>query len=420
MPSIIEIQNLSKQYDLGERWQPETTFREVLMHALRKPLRLAPRNGNEQARSREFWALRDVSVAVERGDVLGVVGRNGAGKSTLLKILSRITDPTSGSVKLRGRVASLLEVGTGFHPDLTGRENVYLNGAILGMHKAEIDRKFDEIVAFAEMEDFLDTPVKRYSSGMYVRLAFAVAAHLDPEILLIDEVLAVGDVSFQKKCLGKMGEVSRGGRTVLFVSHNMAAVEGLCSRGIVLDHGRLVYAGSPREAVQHYLQMATPADPLASHISELSERPRGSQFTPTLKRLELFTGEGEPLVGPIPIGASLEARIHFTLRNPTMTFETAFVIENLMGQRIFHLYSGYDPSRKPVTRSGEQVFVCRVPSLTLMPGEYRIRLELWIANGFVDLLEEAGRITISASDYYGSGRLPQHGLVVTDHQWELL
>ena len=204
--------------------------------------------------SEDFWALKDVSFEVKQGEVVGIIGRNGAGKSTLLKILSRITEPTTGRVEIDGRVASLLEVGTGFHPELTGRENIFLNGAILGMHRAEIKRKFDEIVAFAEVEKFLDTPVKRYSSGMYVRLAFAVAAHLEPEILIVDEVLAVGDAEFQKKCLGKMQDVASGGRTVLFVSHNMAAVQALCGRGMLLKQGRLIFNGQSGEAVKSYLE----------------------------------------------------------------------------------------------------------------------------------------------------------------------
>src|SRR3954468_6862687 len=242
---IVIAENVSKHYSLYTSGGIDHrslgyhafTFRNVLTDAYHSAKRLVGM-GSQDARPKTtaFWALRDVSFEVQRGQVVGLIGRNGAGKSTLLKILSRITEPTEGMIRLRGRVASLLEVGTGFHPDLTGRENVYLNGSILGMRKAEIDRKFDEIVAFAEIERFLETPVKRYSSGMYVRLAFAVAAHLDPEILIVDEVLAVGDAAFQKKCLGKMGEVSQqDGRTVLFVSHNMAAVQALCSRGIVLE-----------------------------------------------------------------------------------------------------------------------------------------------------------------------------------------
>ena len=225
-------------------------------------------NGQQSPAIEEFWALKDVSFSIDSGDVVGIIGRNGAGKSTLLKLLSRITEPTSGSIRLRGRVASLLEVGTGFHPELTGRENIFLNGAILGMARAEIKRKFDEIVAFAEVEKFLDTPVKRYSSGMYVRLAFAVAAHLEPEILIVDEVLAVGDAQFQKKCLGKMQDVSKGGRTVLFVSHNMGAVTTLCRKAIWLNGGRIVRTGSAREVVDEYLTASSEAQKTVMDLSE--------------------------------------------------------------------------------------------------------------------------------------------------------
>jgi lipopolysaccharide transport system ATP-binding protein len=257
MKPILEIQGVSKQYKLGgKRIRGTDNFRELVQRAASAPFRMLTGRANDSAVKEDlytFWALRDVSFDVKQGDVIGIIGRNGAGKSTMLKILSRITSPTSGSVTIRGRLASLLEVGTGFHPELTGRENIFLNGAILGMRKSEIARRFDEIVSFAEVEKFLDTPVKHYSSGMYVRLAFAVAAHLDPEILVVDEVLAVGDLTFQKKCLGKMSEVSRGGRTVLFVSHNMAAIENLCTRGVVLHQGDLLYDGSSKEAIQYYL-----------------------------------------------------------------------------------------------------------------------------------------------------------------------
>jgi lipopolysaccharide transport system ATP-binding protein len=262
-PAMISVENLSKRYLVGHREQrggpaSYTALRDVIAQELRN----FGRKAGDLMRGRqvvqgdtieEFWALKDVSFEVREGEVLGIVGRNGAGKSTLLKVLSRITEPTMGRVTLRGRIASLLEVGTGFHPELSGRENIYLNGAILGMGRAEIRRKFDEIVAFAEVERFLDTPVKRYSSGMYVRLAFAVAAHLEPEILIVDEVLAVGDAEFQKKCLGKMSEVSSQGRTVLFVSHNMSAVLQLTQRAIVMAGGNVVFAGDSQRAVERYL-----------------------------------------------------------------------------------------------------------------------------------------------------------------------
>jgi len=255
---IVKVEGLGKRYRLRHAGEslPYVALRDVLATKAAAPLRWL-RGGPTRVTREDFWALRDVDFEIAPGEVVGIIGRNGAGKSTLLKILSRITEPTEGRVTLYGRVASLLEVGTGFHPELTGRENIFLNGAILGMSRAEITRKFDEIVAFAAVERFLDTPVKYYSSGMYVRLAFAVAAHLEPEILIVDEVLAVGDAEFQKKCLGKMHDVSRGGRTVLFVSHNMAAVKSLTSRGILLTEGRVAFDGPAAEAVDRYMGSAT-------------------------------------------------------------------------------------------------------------------------------------------------------------------
>ena len=257
MSPVIAVENLSKKYIIGHQKQERyTALRDVLAngakriaHKLTHPF-AAPQNDPAHE---EFWALKDINFDIQQGDRVGIIGRNGAGKSTLLKILSRITEPTTGKVSIKGRVASLLEVGTGFHPELTGRENLFLNGAILGMSKMEIKSKFDEIVAFAEVERFLDTPVKRYSSGMYVRLAFAVAAHLEPEILIVDEVLAVGDAQFQKKCMGRMETVGREGRTILFVSHNMAAIKTLCSTGIVLSKGQMIFQGGVEGAVDHYL-----------------------------------------------------------------------------------------------------------------------------------------------------------------------
>ncbi len=249
----IQVDNLGKEYIVGGAEQHHESFREMLTGALTAPLRKLRKLGGTAGEEERFWALKEVSFNVEQGEVLGIIGRNGAGKSTLLKILSRITSPTEGRVVTRGRVASLLEVGTGFHPELTGRENIYLNGAILGMSRQEIDANFDEIVAFAEIGMFLDTPVKRYSSGMHVRLAFAVAAHLDADILIVDEVLAVGDQAFQKKCLGKMGDVGRTGKTILFVSHNMGAVNSLCSRCIILEEGEKLFDGRTTDVIKQYL-----------------------------------------------------------------------------------------------------------------------------------------------------------------------
>ncbi len=273
-PIVIRAENLSKMFQLGQHLHGQGALRHAVEDAVRAPLRWLRRGRGTAPAARagdgEFWAVRDVSFEVARGEVVGIIGRNGAGKSTLLKMLSRITEPTCGRIGLKGRVASLLEVGTGFHPELTGRENIYLNGAILGMSRAEIRAKFDEIVEFAEVSRFLDTPVKRYSSGMYVRLAFAVAAHLEPEILVVDEVLAVGDAQFQQKCLGKMQEVSaQQGRTVLFVSHAMHSVKALCTRAILLDHGRIEIMGPVAEVVAAYSQHrpASPGAGLASNRS---------------------------------------------------------------------------------------------------------------------------------------------------------
>jgi lipopolysaccharide transport system ATP-binding protein len=317
MPApMISVENLSKRYLVGHREQrggqaSYAALRDVIGQELRNFGRKAGDllHGRQVVQGdtvEEFWALKDVNFEVREGEVLGIIGRNGAGKSTLLKILSRITEPTAGRVTLRGRVASLLEVGTGFHPELTGRENIYLNGAILGMSRAEIRRKFDEIVAFAEVERFLDTPVKRYSSGMYVRLAFAVAAHLEPEILIVDEVLAVGDAEFQKKCLGKMNEVSRGGRTVLFVSHNMGAVTSLCTRVIWLNRGLSERDGSARDVIDDYLEREAPN---RNPIIEIHQHPRPSYVHDGRLRLQSLEWLSEL---PLRQGEPVRARIHFT------------------------------------------------------------------------------------------------------------
>ncbi len=258
MDTVVQVEALSKRYQIRHQSRArDVTFREAVSQSLRRAFtRTLGRKVQPTPNTEEFWALRDVSFKVQAGDRIGIIGRNGAGKSTLLKVLSRITQPTLGRVILRGRVASLLEVGTGFHPELSGRENIFLNGAVLGMSQAEIRKKFDAIVAFADVEKFLDTPVKRYSSGMYVRLAFAVAAHLEPEILIVDEVLAVGDSQFQKKCIGKMEEAGREGKTILFVSHNMLTVGAICNRGLVLRNGQVTFDGKAKAAIEHYLDVA--------------------------------------------------------------------------------------------------------------------------------------------------------------------
>jgi len=422
MPPILEVSHISKEYRLGKRSQQTETFREFLQRKIASPLAALQRSGGnaKQTGQESFWALRDVSFGVAQGEVVGIIGRNGAGKSTLLKIVSRITDPTSGSITLRGRMASLLEVGTGFHPELTGRDNIFMNGAILGMRKTEITSKFDEIVAFAEIEKFLDTPVKHYSSGMYVRLAFSVAAHLEPEILIVDEVLAVGDVAFQKKCLGKMSEVSRGGRTVLFVTHNMAAIENLCQRGVVLEQGSLVFDGPSKDAVQSYLNSLSGARGNDGHIIDLTQAEnRKAVVAPLLKRMELYTDADRPMTEGIAIGARLKLSIHFELPNPTASFNIGLGFNNAFGQRIFTAHSYFEPNRPTGEYVGPQVFTCDIPSLTFVPGDYTLRVWLDIGNTKADLIDDAAHLTVLESDYYGTGKVPWNGAFVLKHNWYL-
>lgn len=423
MLPIIEVRNISKRYQLGAAFRRTETFRELIQRKARAPWNaiLGRKGNNDGVRGKKwFWALQDINFDVREGEVLGVIGRNGAGKSTLLKIMSRITDPTEGYIKMRGRLASLLEVGTGFHSELTGRENIFLNGAILGMRKSEIVSKFDEIVAFSEVGKFLDTPVKHYSSGMYVRLAFAVAAHLNPEILVIDEVLAVGDAAFQKKCLGKMSDVSRSGRTVLFVSHNMATVENLCQHAIVLEQGKMVFNGPAKEAVQHYLQrLNATGQGSGSHVVDLcSAVGRSPASKPLLQKLEFYTTDNEPL-NCLKIGDPLKIRVFFRLENPTDSFDIGIGFNNMYGLRMFTAHTFFEPDRSHGKKVGPQIFVCDIPSLTLTPGDYALRIWLDVNSFEADLIEDAARITIVESDYYGSGKMPWNGAMVLKHRWYL-
>jgi len=321
----IRIEGLGKQYTIGGPQAPYRTLRDTLAEGARGILRRGA------GQPRRFWALRDVSLEVRHGEIVGIIGRNGAGKSTLLKILSRITAPTTGRVELRGRVGTLLEVGTGFHPELSGRENVFLNGAILGMRREEIARKFDEIVAFAEVEQFIDTPVKHYSSGMYLRLAFAVAAHLEPEILIVDEVLAVGDAAFQKKCLGKMGEVARDGRTVLFVSHNMQAVRQLCERAVLLQHGQVKFSGAPNQAILHYFGGNAAREALID-VSDVERR--GGNNGALIQSVQFLDEQGRPSYA-VESSNRLRVVVRFTLSRSVERFDMAMAIIHGEGSAVF-------------------------------------------------------------------------------------
>ena len=373
---VVQVENLSKRYLVGHRAARTLddrfpNFRDVLQrslsNAVRKTVDVAHGRQVVQGDSiEEFWALRDVNFEVQEGEVLGVIGRNGAGKSTLLKILSRITEPTAGRVRLRGRVASLLEVGTGFHPELSGRENVYLNGAILGMSRAEIRKKFDEIVAFAEVERFLDTPVKRYSSGMYVRLAFAVAAHLEPEILIVDEVLAVGDADFQKKCLGKMDEVSRReGRTVLFVSHNVGAIIDLCRSAVWLDQGCIREHGAARDLITKYLSRQR-----SERVLRLAGLRRPGMDDGVKLRIEELEWISR---WPLRQGDAAKARITFVAKVPVSDLALGILFRNIQGAQLMECASDLaDGARRSLPHPGRYSLTVEIDPLPLPPDTYTL------------------------------------------------
>lgn len=384
--SVIRVETLGKQYHLGVA--RHDTLRDRLAHALRAPVRWA--RGMRAPDPGEFWALQDLSFEVKRGEVLGIIGRNGAGKSTLLKILARITEPTTGRVRIRGRVASLLEVGTGFHPELTGRENIFLNGAILGMSRAEIRGKFDEIVAFAGVERFLDTPVKRYSSGMYVRLAFAVAAHLEPEILIVDEVLAVGDAAFQKKCLGKMETVAQQeGRTILFVSHNLNAVRQLCQTALLLDAGRVEAAGSAADVIERYTRGVAGSDllPIPTPSADLVDRAYFIRCA-----LENRDGMARPEFG---VGEPWVARLRFRVHRRYERFVVAIGVVAADGLAV---HSAWAEPR--VVEPGEYEAIFRQDAVTLAAGSYSLHVGLSDREQMIQTFE-AARLFITNERVYG-------------------
>ncbi|NDJ78821.1 MAG: ABC transporter ATP-binding protein [Chloroflexi bacterium] len=420
----IRVEGLGKKYHIGSAQKSYSTLRDTLSTAFVAPFVRAGRLLRGQATgaaglTEVIWALDDVSFEVRHGEVVGIIGHNGAGKSTLLKVLSRITEPTRGKVDLYGRVGSLLEVGTGFHPELTGRENIFLNGAILGMSRVEIERKFDEIVAFAEVEKFIDTPVKHYSSGMGLRLGFAVAAHLEPEILVVDEVLAVGDAAFQRKCLGKMGEVAQEGRTVLFVSHNMAAIENLCSRTILLKQGKFINDGPTNEIINEYL---SDNKPLAYGNLATAPRPKSS-YRPVLQSFNILDEQGEPTA---------------TIRsNDPVTFEIKYKSDELTSNLIFAILV-HTVTKTPLvffqtlTHHGpverwpsEGVLRLKIPALPLGAGTYRLSVECATSRrpkDLVDVVENCAELTVVAQDFFGTGYLPKtgpHGYFLVNGEWEI-
>jgi lipopolysaccharide transport system ATP-binding protein len=414
--TVITGRDVSKAYRLGLA-QSRMDFRETLMQTLRTPLkRLRKFNEDWSEGEDTFWALKDVNFNVNEGEVMGLIGRNGAGKSTLLKILSRITEPTDGEIRMKGRVSSLLEVGTGFHPELTGRENVYLNGAILGMKRAEIKKKFDQIVEFSEVAKFLDTPVKRYSSGMYVRLAFSVAAHLDPEIMIVDEVLAVGDASFQKKCLGKMNDVvKQGGRTIIFVSHSMDAIASLCTSVILMNKGRAGEKVSVEEGIKQYLGMVNENGnvPLAERARS-QNKPRPPIFT----GLNIINDEGPTNV--VQCGSEVTFEIQMENLKDPGDLQCAIALYNEKNQRVVLFHTLYQSNMTfRATADGTKKLVCTVPNLPVTPGEYQI--ELIVSDGYKELerVDRAGKMNVIFADVLGTGKLPiqRQSAVVLPCEW---
>ena len=411
----IKADCLSKHYRLGAASRQHNTLRDHLMHRLRGLTRWG---GGRQESNPSFWALKDISFEVKRGEVLGIVGHNGAGKSTLLKILSRITQPTTGTADIYGRVSSLLEVGTGFHSELSGRENIYLNAAMLGMRRGEVRRKFDEIVAFSGVEAFIDTPVKRYSSGMYVRLAFAVAAHLEPEILIVDEVLAVGDASFQQKCLGKMEEVSRSGRTVLIVSHNMTVIEGLCERAILLEKGRVAKIGNTHEVVEGY------ADAIrglaGTEIEARHDREGLGEIL--LTRIEVMDTQRHPVAAAIT-GRDVVIRMYYRCAagKEFLNCRVSISVNGRKAQDLFVLSTDIvDP--KPLTLRGEGYVDFILPELPLTGGAYFFQSYIESNGHAQDWIKNVAPFSVLDADYYGTGKLCPPGWeangVLVRYRWE--
>ena len=412
MSIAIKVEKLGKEFVIGAALRNEN-FREYLSGLLMAPFRrFQELSGNVEADQR-FTALKEVSFEITKGEIVGLIGANGAGKSTLLKILSRITPPTTGRVEIEGKIGSLLEVGTGFNHELTGRENIYLNGAILGMQRSEITAQLDAIVAFSGVSQFLDTPVKRYSSGMFVRLAFAVAAHLRVDTLLVDEVLSVGDQEFQKKCLGKMSKVAEDGRTVVLVSHNMAAIQNLCERVILLKQGALHLDGKPEEIIATYLAGSHDA----SAQVELAKQPRSEKHQVLMKKLVLRNDSGE-VCSSVLAGQGLELHLTYAHESVLKSPYFGFTFMNHLGVRLFTVqteqnYGGIEQ----LPKEGE--VVCKIPRLPLAPGHYTISIGCGAQRQTLDVLEQAVPLEVHHTDVFGTGFLlpTQHSMFLVDSEW---
>ncbi len=406
---VISVAGIGKEYVLGVSMSGNM-LREQIASGVRKIFQRVERPNRQQQR---FWALKDVSFRVDQGEVVGVIGHNGAGKSTLLKVLSEITEPSTGEIRVRGRIASLLEVGTGFHPELSGRENIYLNGAILGMTRSEISRKFDEIVAFSGVERFLETPVKRFSSGMYVRLAFSVAAHLEPEILVIDEVLAVGDLEFQKRCLGKMGDVARSGRTVLFVSHNMTAIHDLCERSLLLNHGELVADGATGDVINGYLSGLNTDASIKRKVSNDADA--------WVTDVRLIYEGSESRQG-FKMGQSLCVEISYETKKKVEHLGFGISIEDcIQSTRVFASVSSIHGIQLENVEGEGRARVC-FPDLKLVPGRYMVTITLNAKSFQYDRLEGVRILDVLGQDELGTGWVlsrQRNGVVWLNHEWLL-
>lgn len=420
MSAVVQIENLSKIYRLGEigtgtishdlnRWFAKVRGKEDPF------LKIGESSNETVSENKLVYSLRNINLTIEQGDTIGVIGKNGAGKSTLLKILSQVTSPTTGKIKIKGRIASLLEVGTGFHPELTGRENIYLNGAILGMRKAEINRKLEEIIEFSGIARYIDTPVKRYSSGMYVRLAFAVAAHLESEILIVDEVLAVGDAEFQKKCLGKIGDISRGeGRTVLFVSHNMASIEALCKKGVYLKNGRLEYEGDIKNTVSRYLNQR-----IDNSTTDLKDRTDREGFGNILITKVVFKNDGM-----LQTGDDLVCEAFYECVNDSTDLsvtEFGLSVWTDRDVRLISLSTDFSSGLdfKKLGKSGS--VTCTIKSIPLVEGNYILNFFVSSGHGIEDYILNCLSFSVEQTDYFKSGKTvdPVWGAIAVNHEWNL-